>query len=183
MIKSILITNNSIINVNTGETMSNQQSNQLDLTEFNVVLSEFDKVVEEIKTLRAELTEKFKVVVKNFFNTTFKQFPELESVCWHQYTPYWNDGEPCEFRYYGFNRIEFNKEMTFNTYQSKQQTDCVWEWDDLVYYNKNEPIYQALNVIDNFFNENDELMEEMLGDHLEVTVTRDGIDVSDYDHD
>lgn len=31
------------------------------------------------------------------FKSFFERFPEVYCVCWTQYSPYFNDGEPCRF--------------------------------------------------------------------------------------
>lgn len=50
----------------------------------------FAKTQEEF---RAKMTEEFKGLFKEFF----EEYPEIVAVGWNQYTPYFNDGDTCEF--------------------------------------------------------------------------------------
>ncbi len=53
-------------------------------------ISAFDQ---KRKALVAELQTEFPVM----FKTIFEQAPKLKSFGWTQYTPYFNDGDTCEF--------------------------------------------------------------------------------------
>ena len=57
------------------------------------VAEEFQKEIEEIEK---KMTDQF----KEMFNKFFVLYPEVELVCWEQWTPHFNDGEPCEFSVY-----------------------------------------------------------------------------------
>src|SRR6267154_5517989 len=57
-----------------------------------------------IETLVEEYTktkEKFVEKSKNAMRTAFKEFfdsnPDIDKITWTQYTPYFNDGDPCVF--------------------------------------------------------------------------------------
>jgi RecG-like helicase len=52
--------------------------------------------------------------IKKSFKQLFADYPDLQSFGWSQYTPYWNDGSPCEFMVY-------NDEPMING-------DCVSVW-------------------------------------------------------
>lgn len=61
-------------------------------------------ILEKIKTELAAFEEKRKLMLveiqKEFpvmFVDLFKQTPKLKSFGWRQYTPYFNDGDTCEF--------------------------------------------------------------------------------------
>lgn len=62
------------------------------------------QILETIKAEIAAFDEKRKALVKelqtqfpSMFVELFKQAPNLESIGWTQYTPYFNDGDTCEF--------------------------------------------------------------------------------------
>lgn len=55
------------------------------------------QVVAEYGIAKAEFEEKMKNAFNDIFKTFFEQYPEIKAVGWNQYTPYFNDGEPCEF--------------------------------------------------------------------------------------
>lgn len=64
------------------------------------------KLFEELKQLKAEYDKKLQqegeAAVKDAFNDLFTTYPEVRTVAWTQYTPYWNDGDVCHFRVHEF---------------------------------------------------------------------------------
>lgn len=58
--------------------------------------------MKELKTLKDNyeklLREKGQEIMKGAVEEFFKANPEIKTVTWTQYTPFFNDGEPCEFR-------------------------------------------------------------------------------------
>jgi hypothetical protein len=56
----------------------------------HALIKEFDAFMDEFKV-------KAKVALKEEFKTFFEQNPEVHTIRWTQYAPYFNDGEPCEF--------------------------------------------------------------------------------------
>ena len=68
--------------------MSNQ-NNQI-LEKIKAELAAFE---EKRKALVAELQQEFPIMFKDIFATS----PKLKSYSWTQYTPYFNDGDTCEF--------------------------------------------------------------------------------------
>lgn len=60
----------------------------------NKAIEEFEAKKKEIMAIgKADLVAVFQEEIRNIQ----KQYPEMEGVVWTQYTPYFNDGEPCEF--------------------------------------------------------------------------------------
>lgn len=64
------------------------------------------KLFDELKQLKKEYDEKLRregeAAVKDAFKDVFEKFPELRSIQWTQYTPYWNDGDVCHFSVHEF---------------------------------------------------------------------------------
>lgn len=57
----------------------------------NEIIEEYNKAQEKIQTIvKDKLTEEF--------GQFFKDNPEFRSIEWNQYTPYFNDGDACDFR-------------------------------------------------------------------------------------
>lgn len=71
----------------------------------------------EIKRLQDELAAKMQTdgpeLFKQEVDKLFKLIPDLESIKWTQFTPYFNDGEACEF---GVNEPEFKVKNTLGFY-------------------------------------------------------------------
>lgn len=118
---------------------------------------------------------------------------------WTQYTPYFNDGDPCEFGVHTCwvrtvdddpdTNDRWDLEMGSNhptlggrgyRYSSTAGTyvDTPYEGPDEARYDRCLALSQAVEggAFEN-------VLLESFGDHAEVTVTRDGITVEVYDHD
>jgi hypothetical protein len=57
----------------------------------------FDKIREMKAALQAEIAATGKESLAEPFGEFFKAHPRVKAIRWEQYTPYFNDGEPCEF--------------------------------------------------------------------------------------
>lgn len=129
--------------------------------------------------------EEFKRVLKNYFD----ECPEIKTIRWSQYTPYFNDGETCEFNVndpyfsnadpkflsdYGELEVELEKddEPLFSDYNLKREEKVSQNTAKLSEELSKIICSQAM----------EDVMLAMFGDHACVTVTRDGIDVEEYDH-
>lgn len=55
------------------------------------------QIVDEYGIAKKTFENKMKNAFKEIFKTFFELYPEVQAVGWNQYTPYFNDGEPCEF--------------------------------------------------------------------------------------
>lgn len=123
----------------------------------------------ELRSKINEWREKAKEEAEKFFQEGAKQlfdkFPELESFGWRQYTPYFNDGDVCTFSA-GTDEPDINDVMGYDIYGE--------EYKHLVPLQ--DEVSKFLNVFEN------EDLEAMFGDHAEITVTRDDIEVNRYDH-
>lgn len=51
----------------------------------------------KMEALTAELKVSYKDGLREAAEDIFAAHPHLEAFAWRQYTPYFNDGEPCEF--------------------------------------------------------------------------------------
>jgi hypothetical protein len=144
----------------------------MDITQLKNQMAELQK---QISTFGKEaLAEKF----KDFF----EKHPQVEAVEWTQYTPYFNDGDVCEFR-----RNEFGYVLTPGT----KYTD--WDNKLQVFEKGDEPIEGyyvrkgALGVVienlETSLEGIDDIFEATFGDGVKVAATKDGFDVESYDHD
>lgn len=120
------------------------------------IINEDERYASKVKELTASLKESF---FETLFKDIFEKHPTLDSFAWTQYSPYFNDGEPCIFRVHGINEI--NEEYTYNSkYSFKEELEIRHESVPKDYY------------------------ERMFGDGYKITVRSNGtIDIEDYDHD
>jgi hypothetical protein len=62
----------------------------------------FDELKEMKATYDRKLQQEGEAAVKDAFKDLFDKFPEVRSVVWSQYTPYFNDGDVCYFSVHEF---------------------------------------------------------------------------------
>lgn len=123
---------------------------------------EYDKKREAFVS---DIREEFTKVCTQLFD----EYPLVRSFGWTQYTPFFNDGDECTFSvnsdYPEVNgHWEFQEEV--NNMFPKE------DWDQVV-----ERVSEILRLIP------EDIMLDMFGDHSEVTVTKEGVEVTYYDHD
>jgi hypothetical protein len=126
-------------------------------------LEKYDTLRKQMDAARMQMKQIAEQCIKEGFQSIFDEYPHVESIWWTQYTQYWNDGEPCHFH------VRTSSLEVICDENSSE--DDPWFNDA---YGKAEALLEA-------FDEGD--MEAVFGDHVQVNVTRDGFEVSEYDHD
>lgn len=147
---------------------------------------------------KQEFANKAKEALEPIFTEFLEKNPKVRGIVWIQYTPYFNDGDPCEF---GVN------EPSFYLYDSDQDTnDFDYDDDDLGrgysarhkkwnYETKefapdytldtlgvsSANCFQLTKLINNPNME--EVFQAAYGDGSKITVTRDGVKVTEWQHD
>jgi hypothetical protein len=128
---------------------------KMTLTDLNKQMAEIKKQATVVLT--QSLLDKFLKIQK--------KCPELKSVSWRQYTPYFNDGDTCYFGVYAGSDVEINGKDSYE-------------------YGDGDPVATAGEEFGSFV---DEIAQEFLldafGDHQTVTVSAEGITSEDYEHD
>ena len=134
-------------------------------------------------------------------------FPEVHSVRWEQYTPYFNDGEPCEF-----STGEIYLKMIWDVSTSEEDED-EYEYADgyrdgydlydykpgtsYPYDKENDMVWhfahpdgvafpelaKAWIAFTDSFGAHQVLLHKTFGDPAQVTADRNGYSVDFYDHD
>lgn len=150
----------------------------------------FDKLLNE----QRELQKKFQTTAQALFKETTKEFfdknPNVTGIVWTQYTPYFNDGDTCEF---GVNDATFTnapdpENVRWGEYEGDEETAAdgseifTWEgWGDVPNGLNKDMCNSFSRMICS--SEMEDVMKAMFGDHVKVVATREGFDVDDYDHD
>lgn len=167
----------------------------------NTLQDEFDKLLEEQRELRA----RFQVKAQELFKQTTKEFfdknPGITAVIWTQYTPYFNDGDTCEFSVhdpYFTNANEEQMEDITRWGEYEGNEEGVWSEAEYVLtstgeYASNHRAEMNLQGIDvasiSRFSrllqssEMEEVLQETFGDHVRIVATRNGFNIDDCDHD
>jgi hypothetical protein len=159
------------------------------------LLEEIVKSKEEMKVLKESLAQKIQDNFHEMTKELFITYPELKSIAWRQYTPYFNDGEACEFssHHSDYPTINGNDENYGDNEQEDGVIDIVTNSKETMYgkdykqipnpnYN---PYYgEIVSTVKSFlalFDDDD--MYDLFGDHTKVSITIDGCETEEYDHD
>ncbi len=130
---------------------------------------------ETLKAKRAELAAELTAAAKDAFRvraqSLFNAHPDLAEFSWKQYTPYFNDGDECVF----------SAKTDYPDLRMTDEGERTYWWRDS---RKDEtPRDRAGEDVKNFFGAfGDDDLKEMFGDHTEILVTRDGVEVLEYEH-
>jgi hypothetical protein len=144
--------------------------------------AKYNHIKEEIKQLRKSLETQS----KNFFQEAsaeiFEKHPELKSFSWTQYTPYFNDGDECVF---GANSDYVTVAIKGDKNEGEDEDDdreiSSWNLRKATKLTPKEAAAKdALELLAAFENED---FKTMFGDHVRVTVSRNGVSVTEYSHD
>jgi hypothetical protein len=121
--------------------------------------------------------------MQNAFKTLaaklFADNPELESFGWKQYTPHFNDGDPCVF-HACIDEPDINGEDGWGLDSGKEYRNglTIQEREPSLAYRLQPAVAEFLRGFD------EEHLQEMFDDDVRVTVYRDGTtNTDDYDHD
>lgn len=160
-------------------------------------VKEATKKFTDLKKKIADAQKDLQVAAQVFFKELsvelFNENPTLVEFSWSQYTPYWNDGEPCTFSantsYPSVtisaedgNKVKYDENMGEMVIFDKEDDEIEYAEEDHDKYEKEieKVSTQVTDFLEKF---GDSDMEVMFGDHVEVIVKRGGIvDTEQYDH-
>lgn len=132
--------------------------------------------------------------------------PTMKAFGWEQYTPYFNDGEPCTFRVRqpwflttadpdpddveDFYNFEVSSYGNGHPSLGKKNGDWVGTWPDRkmineTYTGPDPERYDRVKVLSDAIEggEFEDVLLEAFGDHAQVRVQASGITVDTYEHD
>lgn len=154
-------------------------------------------LLEEFKRFKLDFQEKAKASMIGIFKEFFDKNPAISAIIWQQYTPYFNDGDTCEFGVYDFYffigpESEIQYLSPWGEYQG-ERTDCYCNYRfDPWMTEEQKALVESANidteVIEQFKTVlNDEEMEDIFrsnfGDHCYVIATKDGFQIEELTHD
>lgn len=140
--------------------------------------AEYDILVKGIEDAKEQVRSAGKKAVTALFKKLFEDFPSIKAVGWTQYTPYFNDGEPCEFGL-GEPYVCKSDGVDFAEVRSLYDEDV---FKDKYSLDGNDAEAKAaIRWIERAALS--EVFESAFGDHVMVIATPDGFHVSEYDHD
>lgn len=156
------------------------------------ILADLQKGKKQIEELRKGIKKTLKASFKDLTKDLFVDYPELKSFSWTQYTPYFNDGESCEFdanvEYVDINGYgEYDDDDNELMNIQKNARKKIWgddnegEIKNPNYSKRCEEIVKTVTQFLKNFDNEDYL--DIFGNHVKVVVTAKGIKVDEYEHD
>lgn len=169
----------------------------MDVSLVESITKEYQQKLDELAAAKKKMQEELTIKLDPIFKQFFVENPKIKQIVWTQYTPFFNDGEPCVFSVHDkyFVPTFFKDEDTGELVENEEYEyhDCPSLWSDSFYDSAiNE--FKACGLTDEeidrvekfgkFLNSiPDDLYEGIYGDHVEITVTTNGAEVNEYDHD
>lgn len=146
---------------------------------------DFQAIKNQINELKVQAQKQ----AQEFFNQgcqeLFRNNPDLESFSWRQYTPYFNDGDPCVFSAQNDDPYVNNINEWGDTEDGEEGPEVYnWNGRDREYTDYGVKWLAMAGPVKEFLAtfEDDDLLN-LFGDHVTITVTKDGIQKEEYDHD
>lgn len=150
-----------------------------------------DAVNKELSDARKLAISRGREILKQVFVEFFNENPDVTAVGWRQYTPYFNDGDPCEFRCYVdyawfTNAKDYNNIENGCDYEGEDENVWINDMDygdhnpDLIPKSLGDQIHKFRKLLIKI---DDDVYLDLFGDHALVVADRSGFDVREYDHD
>jgi len=180
----------------------------------NTTLNDLLKMKEEFDR---RIEKEGKNILKATFSDFFSSHPEIRSIVWTQYTPYFNDGEACVFSINDFEFILDMDSALVSDDVKKLYEHVAGEYDGNYGYGEADvrPVFRTLSGKHHYDEEQrkslglkrrqltdaekklaqdcdeledvcfkiKDLLSVAFGDHVVVTATSKGFDVSEFEHD
>lgn len=147
--------------------------------------------IEELKNLGKEFKRRqkaFEDEAKGLLERAFKEYFEkhgdkVRALTWTQYTPYFNDGEPCVFSV-GDMILVPKSEGGEEVDPDDDDFDPDEDGEYLYHADADDPVAkQDAVALANFLSEHDEIALAAYDDHVRVTATASGVETERYSHD
>jgi hypothetical protein len=135
------------------------------------VMEEIENFQKKLKEEKKILSKKFKDAFPSFFSEIFEEFPRLKAFKFTAFTPYFNDGDTCEY--------EVNDVEEFLLVDEKEFRDEYdFEGQDEKMIDKiSSKINKIIRKIDDSF------YKDAFGDHTEIIVYSNKVKTEEYEHD
>ena len=151
-------------------------------------VNELNGSVADLLKMKAEMKAKMKAQFDSTVKNFFKVVPKMKAITWVQYSPYFNDGDECVFHVRSVSVLNFVPEYFSRYYEDDLSEDNKEKIVVGDYSTFNEDLLsaeelEACKAVQNFINENEDLMYDLYDNHVSVRITENGTEVEGYDHD
>lgn len=129
------------------------------------------------KQIEEAAREQAKAILAPGLKAFMDAHPDVKAIGWTQCTPYFNDGDPCEFSVHELHASatderdeEIGGDGWAYLYGKREEPFSEQSWADLIELRK------ALSG-------SEPELKSAFGDHVRVIVTPTGVDIEEYEHD
>ena len=168
--------------------MSKTKSTSIN-SELEAKLARFAETQAELKKTEKALVDDVVSVLKEIITTS----DYISAARWQQYTPGFNDGDPCEFSVRElqvkfsdslmaeFNNEENEEEEFVDEYQMKRFLEKHMDVLNHEQLGILEGQLEALNKLHGTLSNMESALETRFGNNIQITLTKKGIETEDYD--
>jgi hypothetical protein len=139
----------------------------------------------DLHTRLVELKTAYREAAKAAFEegaqALFLQHPTLKSFGWRQYTPYFNDGDTCEFSAHTDYPEVNNEDLEDSNHFRWNDPDSAFSEELQMTKEEHKELIQVVVRFLRHFEE--EILKDLFGDHARVIITPSGASVEEYEHD
>lgn len=158
---------------------------------------------QNIKEQLQALKSNYKKLAQELFNSgtkeLFDKHEALDSFGFTAYSPYFNDGERCEFSAHidspyinGYQKWSNKGESRCDSFEPREGDMFIWDKINRSEYSSAERKYVEVagdgklsamvkDVGEFLANFDDDVWEEMIGNHVIVQFTREGLQIEEYE--
>lgn len=131
------------------------------------------------KALQLKLQESFTAACQSFF----EKVPEGTTLMWAQYTDYFNDGDPCTFSVHSVT-LRGLRPWTEEELEEWGEDELEsYQYDEISQYDAlEEHVVEDFKALSDFIERQEDLMEKLYGDHVLVKLTKEGAEITPWDH-
>ena len=144
----------------------------------------YEQVIKKIEDSKKQAVELAKKEFMSGAAALFDKYPAMNNFSWRQYTPYFNDGEPCEFEVHAEDQSWINCEGLEDLVEEQPLKEGQrWpDWELPADHPEKEWREQAHIDVEKLIMSFQEALDDVFGEG-EIMVHRDGTVSTDYcDH-
>jgi len=140
--------------------------------------------------IKKDMEQKINNNLVDVFKEFFEKHPEVKFVTWTQFTPYFNDGEPCVFSMYGpefclddrINIQDFiDSDQDFDVYLDNLTDELSVEGQEFEYYYPSSyKLENDLDAFGQFLGSMEGIFYNVFGDNQRVVITPEKIEIMEY---
>lgn len=145
------------------------------------------ELVKEMEAFRKEYQKKGQSVLKKAFKTFFNEHPDIKTITWAQYTPYFNDGDECIFSLKDaycskmkLTEADISDPYDLDGYEEDESDEVRLQGNGGYKYDSKQR--RAVEKFMEQMSQLDDIFKELFDDHVWVIATEDGFEVHEYEH-